>query len=63
VERSIINTTNIPDPQWLAGFVCAEVCVCFRNSKSQTKIGQRVQLGFTLSQHVRDIKLMELLII
>jgi hypothetical protein len=24
VDRPIINTTNIPNPQWIAGFVCGE---------------------------------------
>lgn len=62
VERPIINTTKIPHPQWVAGFACAEGCFYVLTSKSKTKIGQRVQLGFKLSQHERDIKLMELLV-
>jgi len=63
VERPIINTTNIPDPNWLAGFVSGEGCFFVQIKTSKTnKIGHQVQLGFTISQHERDKKLMEILI-
>jgi len=29
VDRPIINTTNIPDPNWIAGFVIGEGCGYF----------------------------------
>ena len=71
VERPVIFTANIPDPNWIAGFVTVEFCLklpskggCFdvRITQSTTKIGQRVQLRFRITQHDRDIKLMEYII-
>jgi hypothetical protein len=26
IERPLVKTTNIPDPNWLAGFVSGEGC-------------------------------------
>jgi hypothetical protein len=62
VERPVIFTGNIPDPNWIAGFVADDGCFDVRITKSTTKIGQRVQLRFRITQHERDIKLMELII-
>lgn len=63
VERQVINTENIPDPNWIAGFVSGEGNFDVRITKQPTnKIGSRVQLRFRISQHERDIKLMENLI-
>jgi LAGLIDADG endonuclease len=62
VNRPIINTTIIPDPQWVAGFVCGEGNFGVKIKKSKkNKIGYQIQLIFILSQHHRDIKLMEIL--
>lgn len=44
VERPVIFTGNIPDPNWIAGFVAGDGCFDVRIST--TKIGQRVQLRF-----------------
>lgn len=62
VERPVIFTGNIPDPNWIAGFVAGDGCFDVIITKSTTKIGQRVQLRFRITQHDRDIKLMELII-
>ena len=50
VDRSIINTTNIPDPNWLAGFVSGDGCFSINFYKSKTKIGNAVQLVFWLAK-------------
>lgn len=63
VKRPVISTENIPDPNWVAGFVNGEGCFDVRIFKqSSNKIGYRVQLRFRLVQHERDKKLMECLI-
>src|SRR6266481_1528612 len=63
VERLVINTENFPDPNWIAGFVTGEGNFDVRITQQSTnKIGSRVQLRFRISQHERDIKLMENLI-
>jgi hypothetical protein len=60
VKRQVINTENIPDPNWIAGFVTGEGNFDVRiNQQSSNKIGYRVQLRLRISQHERDIKLME----
>lgn len=62
VDRPIINTENIPDPNWIAGFVTGEGSFDVNTPQSNHKIGYRVQLRFRMSQHERDIKLMEKII-
>jgi len=60
VERQVINTENFPDPNWISGFVTGEESfdvIIPRDSTS--KLGHRVQLKFRISQHVRDIRLMQ----
>jgi LAGLIDADG endonuclease len=60
VERQQIHTENIPDSNWIAGFVSGEGNFDVRIAQQSTnKIGYRVQLRFRISQHDRDIKLME----
>jgi hypothetical protein len=62
VERQIINTENIPDPNWISGFVNGEGNFDVRVTQQSTnKIGYKVQLRFRISQHQRDIRLMEVL--
>jgi hypothetical protein len=61
VDRPINNTTNIPDPQWIAGFVTGEGCFDVSIQKSKTKIGYCVRLRFRIYQNERDIKLIELI--
>ena len=63
VDRPIVITSTLSNPNWLAGFVSGEGCFDIDISKSKsTSIGHRVQLRFRIKQHERDIKLMELLI-
>lgn len=58
LERGLII-----DPQWLAGFISAESCFSVSIVKSQyVKQGYQVQLKFRLTQHIRDIQLMESLV-
>jgi hypothetical protein len=62
VDRPIINTENIPDPNWIAGFVTGEGNFDVKISPQSTnKLGYRVQLRFRISQHDRDKNLMEVL--
>lgn len=64
VERQIINTEKIPNPNWLAGFVTGEGNFDVRITQQLTnKVGHRVQLRFRISQHERDKKLTEYLIL
>jgi hypothetical protein len=62
VERPIICTNNIPNPNWLYVFTTGEgnFQVWIAESKS-TKLGYQVQLMFRIGQHDRDIKLIKLL--
>jgi len=71
-RRPLVKTTNIPDPNWLAGFVSGEPLLagsqrqegCFdinlKKSKSH-KIGHQVILRISIKQHERDKNLMELI--
>lgn len=59
VERPLINNEKTPDPYWIAGFVSGEGNFDVRITKGTTKIGYRVILRFRITQHERDIKLME----
>ena len=38
VERPVIFTGNIPDPNWIAGFVAGDGCFDVRITKSTTKL-------------------------
>lgn len=62
VARPIINSTEIPDLNWIAGFVSAEGCFFLSIFKSnRTKIGYAIQLMFKLTQNKRDKNLLELI--
>ena len=64
VERPIIYTNNIPNPNWLSGFTTGEgnFQVWIAESKSN-KVGYQVTLMFRIGQYgpKGDLKLMELL--
>lgn len=63
VERPMINYNNINlDPHWISGFVSAEGNFDVRMPSTNSKLGHRVQLRFRLSQHSRDLILMEKII-
>ncbi len=59
VERPVINYNVILDPNWISGFVSAEGNFDVRIPSTNSKLGYRVQLRFRISQHSRDIKLLE----
>ncbi len=62
-KRPVINTEKIPDNNWISGFVTGEGNFDVRISQQlSNKIGTRIQLRFRISQHERDLKLMELLV-
>jgi len=62
VDRPIILTKIIPEPNWLTGFVSGEGCFLIKISKSNShKIGYQVWLEFSITQHERDKKLMWLI--
>ena len=63
IERPVIKTENIPDGNWISGFVSGEGNFDVRILQQlSNKIGYRVQLRFRISQHERDSLLMESLI-
>ncbi len=60
VERPEINYDNIIiNPYWISGFVSAEGCFDVRISSTNSKLGYRMQLRFIISQHSRDLMLMQ----
>ena len=62
VDRPIILTKKIPNPNWLAGFVNGEGNFDVNIIKSKSnKIGYQVQLRFRIKQHERDRNLLEVL--
>ena len=61
VNRGIIQSNIIPDPQWISGFVSGEGNLDVGIKKSKNVIGYQVYLRFRISQHARDTKLMELI--
>ena len=59
VERPVININNVTlDPNWISGFVSAEGNFDVRIPATNSKLGHRVQLRFRITQHNRDIQLM-----
>jgi hypothetical protein len=60
--RAFIEPKKIPDPNWVTGFVNGEGTFDVKIYTSKSRIGKAVQLRFRISQHEKDIKLMELLI-
>ena len=62
VERPKFNPTFLPDPAWLAGFCEGESCFYINIGKSpKSKTGWAVQLVFKITQHSRDIQLLQLI--
>jgi hypothetical protein len=56
IERPIVNTENIPNPNWIAGFVSGDgnfdvnITPAQAGAGSTHKIGYRAQLRFRISQ-------------
>lgn len=59
VERSKIDNNLIIDENWIVGFVSGEGCFDIRIMETTSELGYRVQLRFRITQHSRDIGLME----
>lgn len=60
VERPVINNDNvILNPYWISGFVSAEGNFDVRVPSTNSKLGYRVQLRFRISQHSKDLILMQ----
>lgn len=60
IERPAIHYDNvILDPYWISGFISAEGNFDVRMPSTNSKLGYRVQLRFRISQHSRDIRIME----
>lgn len=63
VSRPLVVNQLISNPYWLLGFTSGEGCFLIKVSKSKgSKLGFGVQLIFQLTQHSRDIELMESLV-
>jgi hypothetical protein len=63
VTRPKVEDQEIKDPNWLSGFTSGEGCFIIVIQKSPTiKTGFSVSLRFQLTQHNRDLELMQNLI-
>lgn len=61
--RPKLKNQNIPDPNWIAGFVSGEGCLMVRVRNSSTSsTGYKVELIFQITQHTRDDMLIKSLI-
>lgn len=58
VQRPLVEDQDIKNPYWLAGFSSGEGSFFVQISKSLTKVGFRVKLRFSISQHFRDTELL-----
>lgn len=54
VVRPNISGSEIPHPEWMAGFITGEGCFFIKINKGRNKAGVGVQLVFQVSQHIRD---------
>lgn len=59
IEKEIYENIDIPNSNWLSGFSEGESCFYISIYKSEkSKLGSAVQLVFKITQHSRDIKLL-----
>lgn len=59
VIRPLVGKAEIPDPEWMAGFITGEGCFFIKINKGRNKAGIGVQLVFQVSQHIRDQELLK----
>lgn len=60
VQRPVISVSEIPDPNWIAGFASGEACFFISVYKSEkSKLGSAVQLVLKITQHSRDRELLK----
>jgi hypothetical protein len=63
VLRPLVENETIPHPNWIAGFTSGDGSFWVGISKKSTpKPGEYAQLGFKLTQHIRDEALLRSLI-
>ena len=62
VKRDIIETTHITDPHWISGFVSGEGNFDAGIRKATMDRPERVYLRFRITQNIRDLSLMNLII-
>ncbi|KAF8414617.1 homing endonuclease [Tirmania nivea] len=63
VPRPVVEPSEIPDPNWLAGFVAGEGHFMINIIKSSScKLGFQVRLLFKITQHSRDSVLMQIIV-
>ena len=60
--RPLINTLEIPDSHWIAGFADGDGSFFVNVAKVNSKLGYSVKLMFRLAQHDRDLNLLNLII-
>ena len=60
-NRPVVELPKTIDPDWLAGFTSAEGSFMINLRKATTKVGNQVLLVYQLSQHKRDLPLMNLI--
>jgi len=59
MNKNLYNTSLI-NPYWIVGFIDGEGCFHVSVSKNKSsKLGYQVTLEFSITQHIRDRKLME----
>lgn len=62
-KRPEIKTLSIPDPNWITGFAEGDSSFFVNLYKTkETKTNFKLQLMFRISQHIRDIELLNLII-
>ena len=63
VSRPLVDNSKIPDPEWIAGFASGEGCFYLGvNDAPDRRLGVRVTIKFSLTQHSRDESLMRSLV-
>ena len=58
VEKPVVELTEIEDFNWIVGFVDGEGSFGIPIAKALVSTGYSVALRFTITQHVKDLKLL-----
>jgi hypothetical protein len=58
IRPNVINS-NIHHPEWMAGFISGDGSFYIKIDKDRNKTGVGFQLGFQISQHIRDEALLK----
>jgi hypothetical protein len=63
MNKNLLYNASLINPHWIVGFIDGEGCFHVSVSKNNSmKLGYQVTLEFSITQHIRDKKLMEKLI-